>query len=253
MGAQLSARKKYLPVLPQHHTDYSDDNFADTEMIMVNFGSDFKEMPSPHAYVADVQPSQEERQLLSDLRQHISRAFENNDFSVAFVKLPFISIIHLDDMVEQLHSKLAPQYHAICIVLDPDELITMDAKPLMHVRQKTLQWIHKNIGLVFWVVNPIISAYFGDVCAAGYLHMHRFVPLASAVSYPIITLDRSLTEQTANQHAFTGISSTGRATLFLSKGNSSVYVVPEEVKILDLELLAAFEKKSSTVLLKLTL
>ena len=245
MGAQLSAKRKYMPVLPQHHSD--------TEMIMVNFGSDYKEMPSPHEYVADVKPSQEERQLLSDMRQNICRAFENNDYSIAFVKVPFISIIHLDDIVNQLHSRLAPQYHSLCVILDPDELITMDAKPLMHVRQKALQWLHKNIGLAFWVVNPIIAAYFGDVCAAGYLHMHRYVPLASAVSYPVITMDRSLTEQTSSQHAFSGISSTGCATLFLSKGNSSVYVVQREEKILDIELLAALEKKSSTILLKLTL
>lgn len=226
MGAQLSSKKKYHPVLPEHYNDSKD-------IIMVHFGSEMEELPSPYTIVNTIALSAEDRQIVTDFRINISRCFENMDFSVAFVKLPYVSIAQLDDVVLKLQSNMENVCDCTCIVLNPDELITLDAKALLHVRKKAIQMMQKNVGLCFLVQNPIISAYFGDVCVCGWVRSFSSAPLASAVSYPVIANSFDLANKCNDQHAFAGINSDGHASIFLSKGNPRAFVVSNELMVHD--------------------
>ncbi len=226
MGAQLSSKKKYQPVLPEHYDDSKD-------VVMVHFGSEMEELPSPYAIVNTIALSSEERQIVTDFRINICRCFENEDFSVAFVKLPYVSNAQFDDQILKLQNNMDNVSDCICVVLNPDELITLDAKALLHVRKKAIQMMRKNVGLCFLVQNPIISAYFGDVCVCGWVRSFNCAPLASAVSYPVIANSFDLANKCNDQHAFTGINSNGHASIFLSKGNMQAFVISNEIMVHD--------------------
>ena len=224
MGAQLSSKRKYQPVLPEHFEDGDD-------VVMVHFGSEFEQLPTPREIVSTISLTSEDRQIITDFRINVARCFENGDLSMSFVKLPFVSIALFDDEILKMQEKMPRVSDSACVVLNPDELISLDAKALLHVRKKAIQMARNNIGLCFLVHNPIISAYFGDVCVCGYVRMYSSAALASAVSYPLICTSYEIAGKCNEQHAFTGINSEGRASIFLSKGNAQAFTIANELQV----------------------
>ena len=231
MGAKLS--NKYNPVLPEHVSDTDGE-----ELVCVSFGNQLEELPPPVEIVRRIPVSDTERTSIDNFRKDIILSFSMDGIEgerpiICFVKLVFISAIHFDDQISKLVSMFVHRRHEIrlCVVLDPDELLTLSGENLLYIRRKSKWLIEKhNIGIAFIVANPILCTYYGDISVCGVITMRRNVPLASALSYPVICVGQDLQNECGDQHFFAGVNSRGRSTIFMSKGNQEAYNLHKKMK-----------------------